>query len=497
MAFILQKWNTTTETWDDLSEEAKKFNLDMHLDIFGVREIEYSGQTLILDDENTIEDGDYIRYGTDGSANNYQSIIQGISKEMNWPTNHYWVAGLNSPTFDVDTTVSGKMYWALQSGQAEEIEFSIPNNMTAGVTYRVKVKLRLNSGGGSDVIRFGCGWGSASANFIEFTPTGTEAEYEGTFVADERTFVIYSSTANNGSAFEIDDLELFVESDPILFSGIVTELKHLLKKGKYEFDLPSEINDLKTNDIPRTLTGDNLLQRLYDALPDDYVIVVMDSTAQTLLEIYQSGFDTITYPGDEVTGTDSNIYTCKVSHRASTANKPITGGSWSTYWELAGSTGGTWEASKQYNTMKFNDLLYDILLIANADTFGNNILYCVVVNKELRMYGVNINGGPTLISNQYVEECEEDLAEEIVEVEYFDNINDDLRGTGSMNWSNNAYEEFKVKLHKLKATYEKALMNLTGCSRPGGGTAITGFVTGIEKKGSMFTYELTYLERVT
>ena len=113
------------------------------------------------------------------------------------------------------------------------------------------------------------------------------------------------------------------------------------------------------------------------------------------------------------------------------------------------------------------------------------------------MYGVNINGTPVLISNQSVEECEKDLAEEIIEVEYFDNINDDLRGEGSMNWSNNAYEEFRVKLHKLKAAYEKTLMNLTGCSRPGGGSAITGFVTGIEKKGSMFTYELTYLERVT
>ena len=39
-------------------------------------------------------------------------------------------------------------------------------------------------------------------------------------------------------------------------------------------------------------------------------------------------------PVSRVLGTDGNKYRCKLSHTSAVANKPITGGSWSTYWEL-------------------------------------------------------------------------------------------------------------------------------------------------------------------
>ena len=48
-----------------------------------------------------------------------------------------------------------------------------------------------------------------------------------------------------------------------------------------------------------------------------------------------SGFSETTdygYAASQVIGTDGKDYVCKSSHTASSSNKPITGGSWSTYW---------------------------------------------------------------------------------------------------------------------------------------------------------------------
>lgn len=555
MANILQKWNTSTETWDDLSEFIGQINIDVHLDIFGVREIEYDGQTLTLDDSNTIESGDYIRYGTDDSPVNYQSIIQEASKFMNDPSDHYWIDGDVPPTWDVDTTVSGKMYFDASGGggTGKEIKLNIPNQLTAGFLYRVKVKLRLNTSGGTDAIRFGSLSGGAG-EYVEFTPDGTEQTYQGTFTPATsgsylRDFFIFTYVTSLAK-FEIDEVELFIESDNILFSGYTSKLIHKLKAGRYEFDLPSEIEFLKQKDIPKTLVGDNLIQRLYYALPDDYVIVLRNFNAYNLLNIYPTDFDTITYPGDEVTGTpeevigtDSNNYRCISGHTANAiANKPITGVNWDIYWEEAGSngqtwvegevystspvftcsvshravlnnqpctgvnfldywlktgsTGGTWVQGTMYVAAKFSDLLFDTLLIANADTFGDYVLYCVVVNKEIRFYGVYIGDTATLISNQYIEECEESEDSETVVIGYRESVNDDLRGEGSISWGNELYGQWTILKHILYAAYEKKIMDLTGCARPGGGSDITGFVTSIEKSGAIYKYELLKLTRI-
>jgi hypothetical protein len=52
----------------------------------------------------------------------------------------------------------------------------------------------------------------------------------------------------------------------------------------------------------------------------------------------------------EVTGTDSLIYTCIRPHTSAASNRPITGADWTTYWKLAGSTGGVWATSTSYTT---------------------------------------------------------------------------------------------------------------------------------------------------
>lgn len=68
----------------------------------------------------------------------------------------------------------------------------------------------------------------------------------------------------------------------------------------------------------------------------------------------------------EVTGTDSNIYTCILSHTAALTNKPITGADWNKYWVLYGSTGGTWTLSTAYTCAGVFDVDADCVGIDKA-----------------------------------------------------------------------------------------------------------------------------------
>jgi hypothetical protein len=51
---------------------------------------------------------------------------------------------------------------------------------------------------------------------------------------------------------------------------------------------------------------------------------------------------------DEVIGTDTLNYTCKLSHVAASTNKPITGVDWATYWAQVGSSGAAWVDGRTY-----------------------------------------------------------------------------------------------------------------------------------------------------
>jgi hypothetical protein len=75
----------------------------------------------------------------------------------------------------------------------------------------------------------------------------------------------------------------------------------------------------------------------------------------------------------EVTGTDSNIYTCIKSHTSSSDNKPITGDEWTSYWKLKGTTGGVWATSTTYSsTGDFSDGT-DLIGVEKAFIRKNNI----------------------------------------------------------------------------------------------------------------------------
>ena len=72
-----------------------------------------------------------------------------------------------------------------------------------------------------------------------------------------------------------------------------------------------------------------------------------------------------------------------------------------------------------------------------------------------------------------------------------DFINGSLRGEGTLSWGSSISEEWKTRYHKIFTTEEFNLMDALAYS-----SYEYGFITGIDKSGSMFAYELTELERV-
>ncbi len=56
-----------------------------------------------------------------------------------------------------------------------------------------------------------------------------------------------------------------------------------------------------------------------------------------------------------VTGTDSKVYYVTASHTGSSYNKPITGGSYTSYWSQYGTLAGTWQTGIQYSSIGYTD----------------------------------------------------------------------------------------------------------------------------------------------
>jgi hypothetical protein len=68
----------------------------------------------------------------------------------------------------------------------------------------------------------------------------------------------------------------------------------------------------------------------------------------------------------EVTGTDSEIYTCIKDHTSSTATKPITGANWTSFWVKRGTTGGVWADVTSYTSIGQFSLAADTITIEKA-----------------------------------------------------------------------------------------------------------------------------------
>ena len=529
MGYLFEKWNTSTEEWDDISQYVKKPKLSVHMDITDGWQVEYGAASFEIPDSVTIDDGDFLRYREDTGAVNYESIIQDNNSTFTVALGIDWtILPLQYPSFDVNSTVAGKLWWQHNGVlTANRLYFDRPNILSIGITYRVSVKARHRTGE-TGVLRIG-----TTNNYVEMVPTGTEQTFEGTFVADDNQLIIesLSDASPYDTEFEIDDLEVFVEAEPMVISGYASEVVHMHKKRRTAFELISEISALKNIDIPVALDGDNIFDRLRDATPDGYVIVEMDSdilAALKLTDTFITGMTAMQYHGDHVVGTDSNVYRCKVSHTAATANKPVTGGSYTTYWEQVTETwssgqnygaghllvgtdsqvyrcilqhtsaaanqpvsGGSyttywaladdvWVSGQEYSAKSLADLIYDVLLILN-EYYGGKLFFCTVMNKEIRLHGADLSYGYATTGVTRLIEYEEAATAESVVVDFSGYV---FRGTDTVTLS--TIRKWNMLKHTIRTVDDsKRLMEAINYS---GYPA--GHIVGIESDGVKFNYEI-------
>lgn len=101
---------------------------------------------------------------------------------------------------------------------------------------------------------------------------------------------------------------------------------------------------------------------------------------------------------DEVTGTDSEVYTCIRSHTSASSNKPITGADYLSYWKLTGSTGGVWATATSYSSIGDFTPDTDTRDIAQAfirESDGTDRLLTIAPFSEyLKIHDKSITGTP-------------------------------------------------------------------------------------------------------
>lgn len=231
---------------------------------------------------------------------------------------------------------------------------------------------------------------------------------------------------------------------------------------------------------------------------EEYTIVVMDSIAQGKLDLDDSDYSGLTsslnYPGDIVTGTDTNDYYCSHEHQSEVYNQPITGAgnSWENYWLASSESGSGWQKDKNYGRATFNDLLHDMLLLMNGESLQHHIV-CNVVNHEIRFYGHTEVATPTTLTASLVDEFEEDKTGEIYLKKYDDRAASSLRGKGTVSGRNlgNDYD-YQIQKYEHKLRYG-AILDLFDFRSHG---SIRGIITALAIRKSMHEYILTEVEGI-
>ena len=102
------------------------------------------------------------------------------------------------------------------------------------------------------------------------------------------------------------------------------------------------------------------------------------------IRLWSSQWETKTFTASSVVlGSDSLNYTCIRNHTSATADKPITGDNYTTYWVQKGSSGSTWAASTAYTSI--NQFTLDSGIIGLQNPFirdGRNDYPVEMVEKE-------------------------------------------------------------------------------------------------------------------
>ena len=212
-----------------------------------------------------------------------------------------------------------------------------------------------------------------------------EAEY--TFTTGFTGYVLWKTTDNVWSATEYID---------------EAKSSSLLTSSSTDFALTrSKIIKRAFRKAGIVGAGQNLEPEMNEDGIELLNLIIHEDLPNEGIRLWQREWATKTFTASsEVTGSDGNIYTCIRSHTSAATNKPVTGANWSTYWELAGSTGGTWITSTDYAAI--GDFVgdTDLLDIEQAFLRQNGVdlpLDIISINKYLNIVDKSITGTPSTL----------------------------------------------------------------------------------------------------
>jgi len=138
-----------------------------------------------------------------------QGLVHGNNCTMSGSNS--WVDGFsaNPLSFDINTTVAGKMYLNFSGSGSQAVKLA--NIYTNLDTINVKFRARLNSGT-TIALRICTNFATSPVSSFSFTPTAQELEYTGQIIgASNMTdiFIMVISASNTGGNVEIDDFEAY------------------------------------------------------------------------------------------------------------------------------------------------------------------------------------------------------------------------------------------------------------------------------------------------
>jgi len=131
-------------------------------------------------------------------------LITGTDSDMSGANN--WIQGIGTPTFNINSTVSNKMFINFTTGNQQ---VKLPNKLTIGKTYLISLTVRLNTGTATPVQIGGFTSNSSSSESFNLTPTSSTTTYIGNIYAESTYLSIgIISANNNGSDYEIDNVSV-------------------------------------------------------------------------------------------------------------------------------------------------------------------------------------------------------------------------------------------------------------------------------------------------
>lgn len=131
-------------------------------------------------------------------------LITGTDSDMSGANN--WIQGIGTPTFNINSTVSNKMFINFTTGNQQ---VKLPNKLTIGKTYLISLTVRLNTGTATPVQIGGFTSNSSSSESFNLTPNSSTTTYIGNIYAESTYLSIgIISANNNGSDYEIDNVSV-------------------------------------------------------------------------------------------------------------------------------------------------------------------------------------------------------------------------------------------------------------------------------------------------